>query len=135
MRKLLIAVAAIALLSIVVGCSSSSGGLTGKTWQLTATTTKVPASQGVVTDPQNYTIEFKTDGSFGAKADCNSVSGTYTTSGSSMTITPGPTTLVACPEGSLGDVFVAGLGNAASYVIANDQLTITTKDEATMTFK
>jgi heat shock protein HslJ len=135
MRKLLFAVAAVALMSIVVACSSSSSGLTGKTWQLTATSTKVPASQGVVTDPQNYTIEFRSDGSFSAKADCNSVSGKYTTSASAMTITPGPSTLVACPEGSLGDVFVAGLGNAASYAIANSQLTITTKDEATMTFK
>ena len=37
-------------------------GLTGKTWQWTASTTKVPASQSVVPDPENYTIEFKSDG-------------------------------------------------------------------------
>jgi heat shock protein HslJ len=135
MRKVMFAVAAVALVSVLVACSSSGGGLTGKTWQLTATTTTVPASQGVVTDPQNYTIEFKSDGTFNAKADCNNVGGTYTTSGSSLTIVPGPSTLVACPEGSLGDVYVAGLGNAATYAIANGQLTITTKDESTLTFK
>lgn len=135
MRRLLPVIAIMAVIAVVVGCSSSAGSLTGKTWQLTATTTKVPASQGVVTDPQNYTIEFKTDGTFAAKADCNNVAGGYTTSGSSLTMSPGPSTLVACPEGSLGDVYVAGLANAASYAIANSQLTITTKDDATMTFK
>ena len=43
--------------------------------------------------------------------------------------------LVACPEGSMGDQYVAGLGNAASYAIANSQLTITLKDGGTLVFK
>jgi len=138
MRRITMTALLIAVAAIAVACSSSSGGLTGKTWQLTAITEVVPAFQGVVpaADQANYTIEFKSDGNFQAKADCNQVSGQYvTTSTGGMTITPGPSTLVACPEGSMGDQYVAGLGNAASYAIANSQLTITLKDGGTLVFK
>ena len=138
MRRITMTALLIAVAAIAVACSSSSSGLTGKTWQLTAITEVVPAFQGVVpaADQANYTIEFKSDGSFQAKADCNQVSGQYvTTSTGGMTITPGPSTLVACPEGSMGDQYVAGLGNAASYAIANSQLTITLKDGGTLVFK
>ena len=134
MRKFTLFALAVGVAAVLTACSGGSS-LTGRTWQLTATTTKVPASQGVVTDPQNYTIEFKSDGTFSAKADCNQVAGSYTTSGSSLTITPGPTTMVACAPESLSAVYIAGLGNAATYAIASSQLTITTKDESTMTFK
>ena len=90
----------IGTLTLVVGglllaaCSPSSGSaLTGTTWQWTASTTTVPASQSVVPDPENYTITFNTDGTFEAKVDCNQASGDYTTNGSELTITPGPSTL------------------------------------------
>ena len=41
---------------------------------------------------------------------------------------PGPSTLVACPPGSLADLFVTGLGNTSSFAIDADQLTITLND-------
>ena len=155
MRRLTFFTLALAATAIVAACSTSgssagasgaasgsSGGgggdLTGKTWQLTAITEKVPAFQGVVpeADQANYTIEFKSDGTFTAKADCNQLSGTYTTTSTGgLTIVLGPSTLVACPEGSLAPQYVTGLGNAASYALANGQLTITLKDEGTLVFK
>ena len=58
-----------------------------------------------------------------------------TTPTGGMTITPGPMTRVACPEGSFSDQYVAGLANAASYVVASSQLTITLKDNGTLVFK
>jgi len=122
--------------------SPSGQGLTGKAWQLTAVTEKVPAFQGVVPDDQqaNYTITFNDDKTFTAKADCNNLSGEYVTgdpaaSSGPLTIKPGPMTLAACPEGSLGDLFVIGLGGADSYVIDNDVLTINRGDGGTLTFK
>lgn len=138
MRRFTLAVLMLAVAVVVIACSSSSGGLTGKTWQLTAITELTPAFQGVVpaADQSKYTIEFKSDGTFQAKADCNQVSGQYvTTSTGGMTITLGPSTLVACPEGSMGDQYVAGLGNTASYAIANSALTLTLKDGGTLVFK
>jgi len=122
--------------------SPSGQGLTGKAWQLTAVTEKVPAFQGVVPDDQqaNYTITFNDDKTFTAKADCNDLSGEYVTgdpaaSSGPLTIKPGPMTLAACPEGSLGDLFVIGLGGADSYAIDNDVLTINRGDGGTLTFK
>ena len=137
-RKLFALVLGVVAIATVVGACSGGSGLTGKTWQLTAITEKVPAFQGVVpaADQANYTIEFKSDGTYSAKADCNMVSGTYTTtSAGGLTIVLGPSTLVACPEGSLGSQYVAGLGNAASYAIADGQLTITLKDGGTLVYK
>jgi heat shock protein HslJ len=153
MRKFTMLFVAVGIAAIVAACSSSgaspsasaassaaAGGgtdLTGKTWKLTGITEKVPAFQGVVpaADQANYTIEFAADGTFQAKADCNQVSGTYTTTPTGgLTIVPGPSTLVACPEGSLGSQYATGLGNAASYSITESDLTITLKDEGTLVF-
>jgi heat shock protein HslJ len=122
------------------GSAAASGGsdLTGRTWQLTALTTKVPAFQGVVpaADQSKYTIEFMSDGTFASKADCNQVAGTYTTTSSGgLTIKPGPSTMAACPEGSLGPEYVAALALAKSYAIANAELVITLTDEGTLQFK
>lgn len=131
----------IGILTLVVGglvlaaCSPSSGSaLTGKTWQWTGSTTAVPASQSVVPDPENYTITFNADGTFQAKVDCNQAAGDYTTSGSELTITLGPSTLAACPEGSLDGLFRDGLGSAASYSVSGEEMTITLSDEGTMQF-
>ena len=117
-------------------------GLIGKAWQLTAITEKVPAFQGVIPDAQqaNYTIEFKTDGTFSAKADCNTLSGTFTTADPTtatgdLTLVLGPATLAACADGSYSDLYIVALSNTASYAIANSQLTITLKDQGTLTFK
>jgi heat shock protein HslJ len=140
MRKLAVVLALTLSAVMAVGACSGSGsgsatGLTGKTWQWTASTTKVPASQSVVPDPANYTIDFKSDGTFSAKVDCNQMSGTYTsTSSGGLTIEPGPMTMAMCPDGSLDSLYVFGLSNAQSYAIASNQLTITLAEEATMTF-
>ncbi len=118
--------------------SKPSPSLTGKTWQLTALTHRVASGFGAVpaADQANYTIEFKSDGNYQAKADCNHTSGTYTTtSDGGLTIEPGPTTLVACPGASLSDEYIQGLADASSYAIVDGQLTITLKDGWSLNFK
>ena len=98
----------------------------------------VPAFQGVVpeADQANYTITFNTDGSYDAKADCNQLSGTYTTTGTGgITIELGPMTMAMCPEESLSNQFVAALANAESYAIADSQLTLTDATGGTLVFK
>jgi heat shock protein HslJ len=88
-----------------------------------------------VADQSKYTITFNTDGTFQAQADCNLVSGTYTSSASGdLSLTIGPSTLVACAEGSLSDLYILGLSNAASYAIVNNHLTITLHDRGTLVF-
>jgi heat shock protein HslJ len=97
-----------------------------------------PTFQGVVPvgERNKYTIAFAADGTFNATADCNTVRGTYaTTASGGLTITPGPSTIVACPEGSLSDLFVLGLTNAASYQVVSGALTMTLSDGGTLVFE
>jgi len=133
---LFVVLAVVAILASACATTTPGGDLTGKTWLLTAVTETVPAFQGVVpADEQGqYTITFATDGTFASQADCNQVAGTYTVKGSDLAIVPGPSTLMACAEGSFDALFVGGLGEAKSYAIADGTLTITQADGGTMTF-
>jgi heat shock protein HslJ len=141
-RRSLLVLVALSVAFAVAACSPSSSaspsaaaaGIEG-TWQWTASTEAVPASQSVVPDPENYTLTFAADGTYTGKADCNQIAGTYTTDGSKLTIVPGQSTLAFCGEASLDTLYIAGLGKVATYAIAGDQLTMTFTDDAgTMTF-
>src|SRR5262245_10228162 len=79
---------------------SAGSSLTGRPWSLTYVTSKTPAFQGVVPAEQqpDYTITFNTDGTYSGKAACNQIAGTYKTSGDSLTITAGASTLAFCPD-------------------------------------
>ena len=99
-------------------------GLTGRAWQLTAFTLQVPPFDGVVPpDKQSsYTIQFRADGTFTAQADCNTVNGTYSPanpsgSSGSLSLAPGPATIMACEEGSYGDLYITGIANTAGFAI------------------
>lgn len=128
MRTMRWATAAVLVAAIALGgaaCGSDSeGDLVGPTWQWTGLTENAPKHQSAVPDPENYTLAFQDDGNFNAKADCNQVSGSYEADGDSLTLQPGPSTLVACPEGSLGDQYVALLHAFDAYSIDGDQMTV-----------
>jgi heat shock protein HslJ len=101
-------------------------------------TTRDPVHQGVVPEAERskYTVAFAAGGKFTATADCNTVAGTWTASaGGGLKLVPGPSTIVACAEGSLGDLYVLALTNSASYAIANGGLTITLVDGGTLVFE
>ena len=137
-RALLLA-AVVALLAACSGTSASPSAsgpaLVGPPWQWAASTTPAPASQSVVPDPENYTLQFAEDGTFSAKADCNQLSGEYEAGdGGALTITPGPMTLALCPAESLSDIYVASLGLTQSYEINADGQLVLTTSEGTMTF-
>jgi heat shock protein HslJ len=135
-RRRWVVVASFVVAILVVAACSSGDSLTGKTWQWTAWSTVTPATQSDVPDPSAYTIEFGSDGTFVANADCNTVSGTYTSSASGgLKIYAGPSTLVACGDDSLSDVFVEKLGLATGYTFFRSEMTINQADLGTMTFK
>jgi heat shock protein HslJ len=102
MRRFVV-IATVLASMLLAACGPSSASLTGRMWKLTAVTgtgtgSQLPPGVVPVVDQARYTITFNDDGTFQAQADCNSVSGSYATSGNSITITPGPSTLVACPR-------------------------------------
>jgi heat shock protein HslJ len=132
----------VVVVSVILASMQPPDPLTASTWQWTATTTRGDAAPSDVPDPAKYTIRFGTDGTIQATADCNTASGTYRVipggrSGPNpgLVISPGATTQVACPAGSLSDTFIADLGAAASYVIKDGQLRVGLADGGAMTFR
>ena len=78
-----------------------------------------------IADPTRYTITFNDDATVNLKADCNTVLGTYTTAeDGSLTITLGPSTMVACPEDSQALAFTAGLSLVSNYSFDGDVLVL-----------
>jgi heat shock protein HslJ len=135
---LLVAVAAIAMLALG-GCaapaapaSDAADALGGRTWRLAEST--VPALAAGDIDPARYSIEFG-DGTFDAQVDCNQASGTYAWSSDGLvTITPGPSTMAACPEGSLAGDYLAALQATTEFAVTDGRLVLTTGD-GTLTFE
>jgi heat shock protein HslJ len=94
--------------------------------------------QGVipVDERSKYTIAFEAGGTFSAAADCNTIRGQWAASvNGGLTITLGPSTIVACGEGSHGDLYVLALSRSAGYAIASAGLTITLDDGGTLGYE
>ena len=93
--------------------------LVGPVWQWQQT----QMNDGMVWEPDtpaNYTIQFADDDTVAIQADCNQVQGRYTSDGSSINITLGPSTMAACGPQSIADQFLAQLGGAAIYFFRDD---------------
>ena len=79
----------------------------------------------MVPNPENYTLFFNDDGSFSATIDCNQAAGKYATPNpGSIFMEIGPSTLAACPEGSLELDMANMFGPAQSYQISEDGSTL-----------
>ncbi len=92
------------------------------TWQLTG----VADASGVVSaTPEGVeaTATF-VDGRVSGSGGCNNYSAAYTLDGDSLTITPGPMTMMACPEPQMTveQQLMAALGATAAYEIAGGEL-------------
>jgi heat shock protein HslJ len=117
-----------------VPAGSTDQSLTGPVWKWT-TTQMNDGSKTIPDDPNNYLIQFQADGTVSITADCNQVMGTYTVDANQVTITPGASTLVACPEGSLADAYLKQLGNVGSYFFQGENLVLEIKmDSGSMIF-
>jgi heat shock protein HslJ len=89
-----------------------------------------------VSDPALYTLTLADDGSFQVKADCNTVLGTYVIDGDEITLSLGPSTLVACPEESQADQFVGLLHTVSTFTVDGNELALRFADQAgKMTFE
>jgi heat shock protein HslJ len=117
------------------------GGLVGPTWQLSALTLSNPPFQGTVPPAQRaaYTLVLAPDGTFAAQADCNTVNGTYTAAdpsaaSGSLTLVPGPATLVMCPEGSYSELYITALSGTTGYAVTGPSLQLTLSDGGTLEY-
>jgi len=120
------------------GPMQTAGGpelsLTGPVWKWTGSLFN-DDTRWTPTDPNVYHIEFTPQGAVAIRADCNRVTGTYAKDGHRLTIALGPSTMVACPPGSLGGEYLRQLGMVSSYLFHEGKLVLEFKfDSGTMTF-
>jgi D-alanyl-D-alanine carboxypeptidase len=112
---------------------TSADSLWSHSWQWVSFTN--PAEQYDIDLPENYVLTFYEDDAITIVADCNTVLGEYTDDDGALTITPGPSTLVACSPESRSDQFVQLLEGAARYFFEDGNLYIDLKaDGGTLTF-
>ena len=120
--------------SEVVDNKGESAQLTGVIWNWLGSTYSNDAKSEVTT-PGDFTVTFNEDGYFNGKADCNNFGGSYTLTGNSISIQPGPMTMAMCPQQELADQFLKDLGAAAIFFFQNDNLFIDMMmDTGTMKF-
>ena len=82
-------------------------------WQWTSVTSKTTNETTTVSNPENYTIIFKEDGTLEGKADCNTFSGTYSQE-NGFSIKLGATTMMYCGETSMDQQYLELLGSVAA---------------------
>jgi heat shock protein HslJ len=101
-------------------------GIEGTKWSVTGVNNgKQAVVSGATT--AKLTAEFGTDGRFTGSGGCNRLGGPYTTSGSdAIAIGPVTSTKQACAADVMTteSEYVAALGQAATYEIAGDRLTV-----------
>jgi heat shock protein HslJ/uncharacterized lipoprotein YbaY len=111
--------------------------LVGPIWQWVDLVETNPASQSIVADPQNYTLQLMEDGTASLKADCNQVQWTYTLEGNQLSFDAfGPSTLAMCPPESLDQQYMGLLASTATAAVNNGRLELTLANDAgTMGFQ
>lgn len=102
---------------------SAADSIVGVTWQWVRSAYS-DDSVVEVSDPVSYTLTLLPDGSIALQVDCNLGGGTYTLDGSQLTLDVAVMTRVACPEGTLSEVFIRDLSAAATYVMEGEDLVI-----------
>ncbi len=101
--------------TLTFGVSAGSQSITGVVWKWKESLDN-SGKTTTVSNSENYTIEFKSDGTIAIRADCNSGGGSYQVTGNQLTITLGAMTLVGCPSGSMDRQYLSELGQVASYL-------------------
>ena len=115
-----IVIAAIALAAILLAAACSSkttptpeNTITGILWHWTSLKNQTTKETTTITNPENYTITFNTDGTLEGKADCNTFTGTYSQE-NGFSIKLGATTMMYCGDTSLDQQYLQLLGSVAA---------------------
>ncbi|HQY91879.1 META domain-containing protein [Caldilinea sp.] len=112
--------------------TAETGSLAGPTWLLTGVADASGAFKALP-DGVEATATFADDRVSGG-AGCNNYNAAYTLDGDSLTILPGPMTMMACPalQMNVEQQFMAALSATATYQIANGELALLGADGQVM---
>lgn len=133
-KKILFSMGLCAGMLILSACGSSAvqgggGDVTGKVWALTALN-----GQPIVTGT-GISAQFTANGKVSGSAGCNQYTGMYTVSGSNITFDPSiAITMMACPQPIMDQesAYLKMLGEAKTYSVKGDELTLTGADNTTL---
>jgi heat shock protein HslJ len=110
------------------------GRLVGTVWQWVRTLYN-DDRKSAPSKPQNYTIQFLEAGKVNVRADCNLKGGTYSREGKRLSINITHSTMAACEEGSMEELFIRDLTGAAILFFQAGDLYIDLRfDTGTMKF-
>lgn len=115
--------------------AATEAGLAGVTLQWPGYT-DAGGNEVTVVNPEDYLLTLLPDGTFNVVADCNVGGGAYTF-GEDGVLQLGPIrlTMMACPDGSLGDEFIAFLEGATGATVEPDgAVTVQSADGRSATF-
>jgi heat shock protein HslJ len=121
--------------SLLTACALNQGesfSLGGTNWVL------VSLAGNQVPSDVYISASFAGDGSIGGSSGCNSYSAQYEVDDDKITIGPGATTLMACPEPVMEQemAYLQALGSAASYKLDGENLVLLDeKGEAALVFE
>ena len=110
--------------------------LGGTSWNLSSYAGPDGSTVTATEAPEMASLTFAADGSWSGSTGCNRIAGTYTQDASSLTIEPGPMTLVAC-EGPVADqeqAMVAALPLVASFTGGDSLALLSADDSVLLTF-
>ena len=118
------------VLLLAVGAVACDGNPVSPT-EITAVTWKLEAIERVgsptitIPNPEQYTLRLETDGRAQVRADCNSCTGNYVMSGSSLSINAVACTRAFCSLASFDGNYSAALENVRSVSVTGNQLVVT----------
>jgi heat shock protein HslJ len=94
----------------------------------------VNGTELVPREPGLYTLLLGADGSVALRVDCNQGAGRFEVDAERLFFAPFATTRAACPPGTIDQDFLVQLGSAATYQLADDELTVTTTEATQLHF-
>ena len=95
---------------------------------------QTPTGNVSVPTPKNYAVAFLTDTRSAVQADCNKGNGSYAVEGNTIKFGNIAMTMMACPPGSMANMFMRELGSASTFRIVGDRLTFEIAGGGSMTF-
>jgi heat shock protein HslJ len=94
----------------------------------------VNGTELVPREPGLYTLLLGPDGSVALRVDCNQGAGRFEVDAERLFFAPFATTRAACPPGTIDQDFLVQLGSAATYQLADDELTVITTEATELHF-
>jgi heat shock protein HslJ len=101
-----------------------SPNIFGLKWQYEQYQDMAELNDMTVSNPENYELVLWTDATYNIKADCNVGNGSYTISGTSLSLMPGPMTLTQCDPDSLDNQNLEQLSYVRTYVTDDGKLVL-----------